>query len=202
MTTYGLRNRFTGSLARLITDGFDDEGRPVPTRYRLSVRDDEEELMLYEAVTPAQAALVKAFNTPWETSSQSYPAWGVLDMSEYEVAEITKVNSWSVTDYKVPRPVTFDRLIGQRPTTIETAALYLGAPVPFEFVRKPLSFGLVPIPEGESLESLKEKCTGRFVLVRDDIPQMCVGVTELPTAYAELFTVEKGAGLILTRGPA
>lgn len=199
--TYSLRSRFTGALARLIADSFDDEGRPVPTRYRLAPKDDDEVLAVYEAATPAQAAFVKAFNTPWETSSLSYPSWGVLDMSEYEVAEITRVYSRGVTNYEMPHPVTFSRVVGQRPTSVEKAGFYLQEHVPFEFVRKPLSFGVAPVPDGESLKSLKEKCTGRFILVRDDIAQLCVGVTELPAEYSALFTVEKGVGLILTRVP-
>jgi hypothetical protein len=199
--TYGLRSRVTGALARLISDVVDADGTPVPPRYRLAVPHDDAAQLVYETPTAAQAAFVKAFDTPWETSSLSYPAWGVLDMSEYEVAVVTKETSYGIADYKVPEPVTFDRVIGQRETTYEKATLYLKDRIPFEFIRKPLSFGVAPIPAGESFESLQEKCKGRFILVREDAPQLCVGVTELPAEYRELFTFEEGVGLILTRVP-
>lgn len=201
--TYGLRNRFTGGLARLLVETLDNDGNRVPPQYRLGMDHDDEAAMLFQVDTAEKAALVKSFNTPENMSSKSYPGWGVLDMYRFDVAEITKVTSYSVSEVDQAAPVAFARLIGQCATTQSKAENLLGHAIPDAFIGKPLSLSVAPVPAGETFDSLKEKCTGRFILVTEEDAhiELCVGVSKLPDQYLRLFVLEQGVGLICTRVP-
>lgn len=200
-TGYGLRHKGTGKMARLIEEETDGNGYSNEYKYRLY--DGEERGSCFhdfEVEKPEQAALALVIDTPWYNSTKIRPSWDGLDMSEYEVVEVTRISSVETKPCDVPIPVTFARAVEERRTMRSLAERYLGHAIPDEFGEKSLSFVVVSVPEGETVESIKAKCRNQPVLMSTGMgyPELCLGAFDLPEEYVPLFTKGPGVGLILT----
>jgi hypothetical protein len=200
-TGYSLRNKFTGKLVGIIEEETDGNGYSNEYKYRLYDGDMREgSFMDFQVDSPEKAALVLVINTPWYNSTKIRPSWDGLDMKQYEVVEVKRVSSVEITPCNVPTPVEFGKPVDERKTLLKLAERYLGYSIPEQFREKGLSFVIVAAPEGETLASLKEKCTNMPVLLASSMgyPEMCLGVFELPEDYSDMFQKELGVGLILT----
>lgn len=197
---YGLRHKVTGQMACLIEEETDGAGYSNEYQYRLVEGGGNFSFPEFETDTPEKAALVLVIDTPWFNSTKLRPSWGGLVLAEYEVVEVTRVSTVETKPCNVPIPVTFGRAVEERKTMRSLAERYLGHCIPDEFAEKSLSFIVVPAPEGETVASLKAKCTNQPVLLSTsgDYPELCLGVFELAEEYAVLFPKGLGVGLILT----
>jgi hypothetical protein len=197
-TGYGLRHKKTGLLARLAEQ---EDQTSEGLSYRLMAGDVGDVYPEFEVDTPDKAALALVINTPWYNSTPAKPGWDKkLNMAEYEVAQIVRVSSVEVTACDVPVPVRFGRDVEHRRTMRRLAERYLGHAIADEHADAELTFIVVRAPEGETVDSLKTKCTNRPVLMgeENDYPELCLGVFTLPLEYADLFKDGRGVGLILT----
>lgn len=199
-TGYGLRHKTTGHMACLVEEETDGNGYSNEYQYRLVEGSADASFRQFETETADAAALARIINTPWFNSTKLRPAWGALEMADYEVAEVVRVSSVTITLCDIPTPVTFGKSVEERKTMRKLAERYLGYSLPDEYDRKSLSFIVVAAPEGETLETLKMKCTNRPVLLGKgtDYPELCLGVFELAEEYQALFSNQDGVGLILT----
>lgn len=200
-TGYGLRHKTTGQLAHIYEEDTDGNGYSNEYQYRLVDSDTGYRCRVFEVDTANKAALVLVINTAWYNSTQEKPGWGGLDLTEYEVVEIVRVSSVSIEACNVPVPVTFTKVVEQRRTMRSLAERYLGHSIPDEYAGGDLKFTVAPLPAGETVASLKEKCTNRPVIVGagNEYPEFCVGAFQLPEEYAALFEKGDGVGVILTR---
>lgn len=197
-TGYGLRHKKTGILARLAEQ---EDYASGGVSYRLTAGEAGDTYPEFEVDTPSKAALALVINTPSYNSTPIKPGWDKrLNMAEYEVAKIVRVSSVEVTACDVPVPVRFGRDVEHRRTMRRLAERYLGHAIPDEHANAELTFIVVRAPDGETVDSLKEKCTNQPVLMGadNDYPDLCLGVFALPLEYADLFKDNRGVGLILT----
>lgn len=199
-TGYGLRHKTTMKLARLLQEETDGNGYSNAEQYRL-VDEDDDTFAVFEVDTPEKAALVLVVDTKWYNSTEVRPSWGSLDMADFEVVEIVRVSSVDIQPFSVPTPVQFGRAVEVRKTMRKLAERYLGHSIPEKFNEATLSFVVVPLPDGETVESLKVRCTNQPALLNTSMgfPEMCLGVFELPDEYKALFSQGLGVGLILTQ---
>jgi hypothetical protein len=199
-TGFGLRHKTTGLLAHIYQEDTDNNGYSNEYQYRLLESDSGYRCKVFEVDSANKAALVLVINTAWYNSTEEKPSWGGLDLTEYEVVEIVRVSSVSVESCAVPVPVTFTKVVEQRRTMLKLAERYLGHAITEDIGNRELKFTVAPLPEGETVASIKEKCTNRPVLIGagNEYPELCLGAFELPEEYATLFEKGDGVGIILT----
>jgi len=197
---FGLRHKTTGQLAHIYQEDTDGSGYSNEYQYRLLDADSGYRCKVFEVDSANKAALALVINTAWYNSTEEKPNWGGLDRAEYEVVEIVRVSTVSIKTTDVPVPVTFIKVVEQRRTMQKLAERYLGHSIPDEHAEHDLKFSVAPLPAGETVASIKEKCTNRPVLigVGSEYPELCLGAFELPEEYAALFENGDGVGLILT----
>lgn len=197
---FGLRNKLTGQLAHIYEEDTDGAGYSNENQYRLLDSDSGYRCRVFEVQSANKAALVLVINTAWYNSTEEKPNWGGLDMTEYEVVEIVRVSSVSVEPVDVPIPVTFTKVVEQRRTMRKLAERYLGHAITEDLGNGEIKFTVVPLPEGETVASIKEKCTNRPILIGagNEYPELCLGAFELPDEYAALFEKGDGVGILLT----
>jgi hypothetical protein len=199
-TGYGLRHKSTGQMVCVLEEETDGHGFSNEYQYRL-VEGGGGSFTEFQTDTPDKAALVLVVDTPWYNSTKFRPSWGGVDVAEYEVVEVTRVSTVDIKPCDVPIPVTFARPLEERKTMRKLAERYLGYSISDEFGEKPLAFLVVLAPEGETVASLKARCTNQPVLMANssDYPELCLGVFDLPEEYQALATEGLGVGLILTQ---
>jgi hypothetical protein len=199
-TGYGLRHKTTGQLAHIYEEDTDGNGYSNEYQYRLVDSDTGHRCRVFEVDSANKAALVLVINTAWYNTTEEKPSWGGLDLAEYDVIKIVRMSSVSLEVCNVPVPVTFTKVVEQRRTMRSLAERYLGHSIPDEYASGDLKFTVAPLPAGETVASLQEKCTNRPVIVGvgNEWPEFCVGAFDLPEEYAALFEKGDGVGVILT----
>jgi hypothetical protein len=199
-TGYGLRHKTTGRLAHIYEEDTEGGGYSNENQYRLLESDTGYRCKVFEVDSVNKAALVLVINTAWYNSTEEKPGWGGLALAEYEVIKIVRMSSVSLEVCDVPVPVTFTKVVEQRRTMLKLAERYLGHAITEDIGNRDIKFTVAPLPEGESVASIKEKCTNRPVLIGagNEYPELCLGAFELPEEYAALFEHGDGVGIILT----
>jgi len=196
---YGLQHKVTGELACLDKYETDGDG----DHYVLSLQKSAFHggpFPEFEVDTPEKAALARAINTPFYDSSATRPSWGTLVMSDYRVVELNRVHSIEVVPHDLPETVQFDRAVWSKMTQRESCERYLGRSIPAPYNEQSMYFAIVPMPAGESVDSLRTKCELLPVVIgqRREHPVRVLGVFEVPSDYVELLKGQSGVALITT----
>lgn len=190
-TAFGLREK--QGQRRLVRLDSDDADRCASTRYALTF---SEGYPLFEVDTAERAAYVLAVNTPWYNSSTKRPRWGSLSTDDLEVVCLTQ--TVVVESVAISPPVQFASALESYVKTWRLASRYLGRELPDQDLGG-WTLRLVPLPDGESADSLREKCTDRFVLYGEmQTVEFCWGLCTLPEEYEDLFTATPGVGIVTT----
>ena len=196
-TMYSLRNKSTGFLAEIYAEENESHSCSGEYRYKLQPGDKTSTLPPFQVDTADKAALVLVLNTPWYNSNAEQPQWGSFRPADYEVVQV--VRTVETTPVVVESPVIFGHPVQQYAKPRNIAERYLGYKLANDFKNDVFQMLVVALPDGETLESLREKCRDRLVLIGKDSqsPERALGAFELPEEYVDLVK-GPGVGIFLT----
>lgn len=179
---YAFRDTKTGQLARLYGSDY---------QYRL-VRD--EQWPIFEVETSEALALVLFENTPGYNTSPQVPGWGEFRGEELEPVKVTATVEM---DAIALPPILSFKTISVRDIPYVLARKYAGG----DFDPRPdlpgLVFWLVELPDGETVETLRDTWTHKVVFGGDRYTRRHVyACVPVPEDYGDLLKGKAGALLI------
>jgi hypothetical protein len=194
-TVFGLRHKVTGELVGIYSEENNEGSFSNADRYTLVLGGS---FRLFEVDSPEKASLVLAINTPRYNTQPYAPGWGSVNVKELEVVEI--VRTMTVTPVETMTPIRFGDPVQSYGKFRSIIERYLGFELPVSNKESLFQMNIVYLPEGETLESLKKKCTGRPLFIGEDstYPQIGLGVFQLPEEYEDLLKGKPGCGLVAT----
>jgi hypothetical protein len=139
---------------------------------------------LYRVDSPRKALRALSVNQQWYNSDEEHPSWGMVDPMKLEVVRITEVVE--LESIPMQRPVVFQDTINTYSKPRFLCARYLNRELPD--IQTVWHMRLVHIPEGETLETLQQKCSNYPVFIGKgaSFQEYGWGVTPVPEEYLEL----------------
>ncbi|MNR71826.1 hypothetical protein D3C71_25040 [compost metagenome] len=178
IVTYAFRDRRTGGLLRV--EGRDNTGQHacVSVTHTLRAPSKYTELPIYEQPTAAKAARALAAKRPWYNADYDTPAHGHdVDVSQLELVR-REVTETLTPDAYVAPPELKCKLAADKPLSIlrrYSGELRLPAQV--------RTFAVYEMPEGHTLESIRELAKTEAFCVNEWCFHTLVAVCDVPEDY-------------------
>lgn len=190
--SYGLREA-SGERRLLNIESQSNRGSDCCGENRYSLTFDEG-YPRYRVKNPRTAARVLVEDTPWFNTDDRRPGWGGVKVSDLEVVKI--VETLAIERVDIERPFRIPETINTYDKTKKLAERYIDRELPELDSR--YAMRLMVYPEGETFDSIREKCVDKTVVVgkTSGVEAFCWGVFETPEEYVELFKGKPGFCMI------